>query len=178
MANKLLSLVNGQNTLLAKLLLDTDALTANRTVAIQDQSGTLAMLSDISGTNSSLVLAGVLWGTPAGEFGDAIDVTATIRDFDGNLLASSVVDIELLVSDGAVDNEPSATASLVAAGTPSGTILAGSGTPRMTIRSQAGSFSVRVTEAEVGNRFLWVKAGGNARLWVRSLSGVLELIFT
>lgn len=124
------------------------------------------------------VLVGLQWGTPTAESGNAIEVPATIKDFSGAGLDTSIVDVEILVTDGATDNEPSATATLTAANTPVGTVLSGSGTARLVIRSASGSLKVKVNETGTGNRYLWVKAGGNTRLWARSLTGVLELTFS
>jgi hypothetical protein len=129
-------------------------------------------------TDVTTELVGVQWGTPSAESSNAIDITATIKDLNSDDLDTDIVDVEILVSDGAVDYEPSATATLTSAGSPVGTVLAGDGTPRLTIRSEAGAFAVRVSEAGAGHRFLWLKGSGNARLWVRSLTGVLEIVFT
>lgn len=123
-------------------------------------------------------LIGLTWGTPGAEVANAIEVTGTLTDFLGAAFSNSLTDIEVLVSDGATDAEPSATATLSAAGTPVGTVLAGSGTARMVMRSASGSIKVKVTETAAANRYLWIKQGGNARLWVRSLLGVHELVFT
>jgi len=117
------------------------------------------------------------WGTPSAETANAIDITGSIKTLAGAALASSVVDVQVIVSDGATDCEPSATATLSAAGTPVGTVLAGSGTATLTIRSNAGSLSIRASETAAAHRYLWLRNGGNQRLWVRSLTGVKELIF-
>ena len=98
-------------------------------------------------------------------------------DYDGNPLASSVVDIEVRVTDGAVDGEPSATAYLTAAASPVGTVLAGTGTASMVIRSDSGSLKVAVHETAAAHRFLWIRAAGHERVWVRAADGVQELVF-
>lgn len=123
------------------------------------------------------VLVGLQWGTPAAESGNSIEIPATIKDFAGVDLASSIVDVEITVTDSAADSEPSATATLSAANTPVGTVLCGTGTARLDIRSASGALRIKVTETAAGNRYLWVKAGGITRLWVRSLTGVQELVF-
>lgn len=125
----------------------------------------------------SPLLVNVVWGTPTAESGNAIEVTATITDADGVSLSTSILDVEILVSDGATDNEPSATATLAAGTSPVGTVLAGSGTATMVIRSASGSFKVRVSESAAGYRYLWLRGAGHCRLWPRSTTGVLELIF-
>ena len=119
----------------------------------------------------------LVWGTPSVESANAIEIPASLTSLLGSTLTSSLADIQVMITDGATDNEPSATAILSAANTPVGTILAGSGTATLTIRTQAGQLKVKVTETSIGNRYLWIKQGGNARLWVRSSVGVLELIF-
>lgn len=128
--------------------------------------------------NLDPVLVGVQWGTPGAESGNAIEIAATIKDFAGTPLPSSIVDVEILVTDSAGEHEPSATATLSAASTPVGTVLGGTGTARLVIRSMSGAFAVKVSESLPGNRYLWLKASGNARLWVRSLTGVQELVFS
>ena len=117
------------------------------------------------------------WGAPSAETANAIEITGSIKTLAGAALASSVVDVQVIVSDGATDCEPSATATLSAAGTPVGTVLAGSGTATLTIRSNAGSLSIRASETAAAHRYLWLRNGGHQRLWVRSLTGVQELIF-
>lgn len=129
-------------------------------------------------TDLTAELVGVVWGTPGPESGDAIEISATIQDAEGKALASSVVDVDILVTDGAADNEPSSTATLSAASVPVGTILSGSGTARVCIRSAAGAFAIRVNETAAANRYLWLTGGGNARLVARSTSGVIELVFS
>jgi hypothetical protein len=124
------------------------------------------------------LLVNVTWGTPTAESGNAIEVTATITDANGDALSTSFLDVEILVSDGAADNEPSATATLSAGASPVGTVLAGSGTATLVIRSASGSFKVRVSESAAGYRYLWLRGAGHCRLWPRSTTGVLEMIFT
>ena len=125
-----------------------------------------------------LALVSIVWGAPGAESANKIDVSASCQDFTGGSLASGIVDVEVTCSDGAADAEPSATATLGAADTPAGTILSGAGTATLVIRTDAaGNFAVGVTETAAAMRYLWIKAGGNARLWVRSAAGVLELTF-
>lgn len=129
----------------------------------------------ITAANSDLI--GLRWGTPTAESSNSITVPATIENFDNTSNTSSLVDVEIRVTDGATDNEPSHTATLSAADTPVGTVLAGSGTATLTIRAASGVLSVKVTETAAGYRYLWVKAGGHSRYYVRSILGVLELQF-
>ena len=132
-----------------------------------------------SAANVDASLISVVWGTPGSEVANTIEINATCLDFSGGSFASGLVDVEILVSDGAADNEPSATAAITAAGTPVGTLLRGSGTATVVMRTNSsGSFSIAVHEATASvMRYLWVKQGGHARLWVRSSAGVLELSF-
>ncbi len=123
-------------------------------------------------------LVSLVWGTPGAESANAIEIPATLIDFAGLPLESNQVDVQLVVTDGAADNEPSSTATLSAAGSPVGTVLAGSGTATLVMRTDAvGELAVKVSETAAGFRYLWVKNGGQARLWVRSSTGVLELTF-
>lgn len=128
-------------------------------------------------SNVTNVLVGLSWGTPGAEASDIIEISGSILDYDGNALASSIVDVEIMVTDGATDGEPSATATLAAASTPSGTVLAGSGTATIVVRSNAGVFAIAVHETAVAHRFLWVRGAGHERLWVRAVAGVQELVF-
>lgn len=123
------------------------------------------------------LLVNVTWGTPTAESANAIEVTATITDANGDALSTSILDVEIVVSDGATDNEPSATATLSAGAVAVGTVLAGSGTGTLVIRSASGSFKVKVSESAAGYRYLWLRGAGHCRLWPRSTTGVLELIF-
>lgn len=129
------------------------------------------------GTDVNDTLVGLSWGSPSSEVSNTIEIIGQILAYDGTLLLSSMVDIEIVVTDGAVDGEPSATAYLTQASSPVGTVLAGSGTATMVIRSSGGSIAIAVHESAVGHRFLWVKGAGHERLWVRAVDGVQELVF-
>ena len=124
------------------------------------------------------ILVGFEWGDPTAESGNAIEISGQVKSFNDSPLASDVVDITVVVTDGAADAEPSATATLSAASTPVGTVLAGTGTATLVIRSVAGLIALRVTETGPGHRYLWLRNGGHALLWIRSLTGVQELVFT
>lgn len=117
------------------------------------------------------------WGTPGAESGNAIEIVGSVKKLDGTSSTSSAVDVKIIVSDGATDNEPSATATLSAANTPVGTVLAGSGTATMVIRSSSGSIKVKVSESSAGHRYLWISGAGHERQWIRAAAGVLELVF-
>ena len=127
-----------------------------------------------SGPNIGPDLVGLTWGPPGTETGNAIEISGTLTDFGGAALSSSLTDVEIIVSDGATDCEPSATAIIAAGTVPVGTVLAGSGTASLVIRTASGSLKVKVTETAAAYRYLWVKHGGHARLWIRAVAGVLE----
>lgn len=132
-----------------------------------------------SGTGASTVgLVQVRWDLPTAEVSDVIEISGNVLDYDGQPLASSVADIEVRVTDGAVDGEPSATAFLTAASVPVGTVLAGSGTASLVVRSHSGSLAIAVHESTANcHRYLWIKGAGHERLWVRAADGVQELVF-
>ena len=132
-----------------------------------------------SGTDGGTTgLVQIRWGAPTIESGNVIEIAGSVLDYGGVPLASSVADIEVRVTDGAVDGEPSASAFLMAARTPIGTVLAGIGTASLVIRSDSGSLAVAVHEATANcHRYLWIRAAGHERLWVRAADGVQELIF-
>jgi hypothetical protein len=111
----------------------------------------------------------VTWGAAGAEAGNVIEVPATVQDMNGNTLAVATTEVEVMVSDSATDAEPSATATLSAAGSPIGTILSGSGTATATWRTSAsGTFTVAVTETATGARYLWVRQGRNSQAFVRA----------
>lgn len=131
------------------------------------------------GTGGSTVgLVQVRWGTPTNEASNVIEIVGSVLDYDGQPLASSVADIEVRVTDGAVDGEPSATAFLTAAAVPVGTVLAGSGTASLVVRSDSGSLAIAIHESTANcHRYLWIRGAGHERLWVRAADGVQELVF-
>lgn len=124
------------------------------------------------------LFAQVSWGTAGTETANVIEVPATVQDLQGNTLAVATTEVEVLVSDSATDAEPSATATLQAAGTPVGTMLSGTGTATATFRTSAGGlFTVGVAETAVGSRFLWVKTGTNSQAWVRANASPKSITF-
>ncbi len=124
-------------------------------------------------------LTSIVWGSPGVESANIIEIQAITQDFAGNPLSSDHVDVEIRVTDGATDNEPSATATLTAAGSPIGNVLRGSGTATLGIRTDGnGHLAIAVHETAAAHRYLWIHSGGNSRLWVRSATGVQELVFT
>lgn len=129
------------------------------------------------GADVNDTLVGLRWGTPSGETANAIEITGTILAYDGTVLLSSLPSVEIVVSDGAADAEPSHTAYLTAASSSNGVVLAGSGTATLIIQAQGGSLSIAVHEPGSGHRFLWVAGARHERLWIRAVDGVQELVF-
>lgn len=126
------------------------------------------VVADLASAITSL-FAQVNWGTAGAEALDAIEVPATVQDMAGATLAVATTEVEVMVSDSATDAEPSATATLSAAGTPVGTLLSGTGTATATWRTSAsGLFTVKVTETGIGERFLWIRQGRNSAAFVRA----------
>lgn len=120
----------------------------------------------------------VVWGTPAAESGDAIEIQATVQTLDGTAFSTGLVAVKVTVSDSAADNEPSSTATLTVAGTPVGTILAGTGTATgVWLTNASGEFKVKVSETAAASRYLWVAAGGHCQLFVKAKDGIQQLTF-
>ena len=128
-------------------------------------------------TNVTSALVELQWSSPSSEAANTIEITGSMLDFDGAALSTSVADIQIVVTDGAVDGEPSSTAYLTAASSPVGTILSGSGTATAVIRSASGSIKIAIHESSAGNRYLWVRGAGHEQLYVRAADGVQELVF-
>ena len=121
----------------------------------------------------------LIWGSPSSEVSNVIEVTATIKDFVGNTLSSDLINVEVKVSDAANDAEPSATAILGPASSPVGTMLAGNGTATGVFQTNSsGQFRLSITETTPScDRYLWIKAGGHQRYYLRSTVGILQLTF-
>lgn len=118
------------------------------------------------------------WGAPGAEASNKIDVGLQAKDQAGTNISDANIEFEIRVSDSATDAEPSATATLGAATSPVGTILAGSGTATLRMRtSAAGAIAVGVSETAVGSRYLWVSQGPNSQFWVRAHGAPLTVTF-
>lgn len=121
----------------------------------------------------------VVWGTPAAESSNAIEVLGSCEYLDGSTYTTGLAAIRVIVSDGAVDREPSATATINEANTPVGTLLAGGGTATAEFLTDSnGQFRIQVTETAAADRYIWVQAGGHFQLFVKAKLGVLQLTFT
>lgn len=121
----------------------------------------------------------VSWGTAGAETANVIEIQATMKDAAGNTLAAATTDVQVIVSDSATDGEPSATATLAAAGTPVGTVLAGSGTATIIMRTNAsGLFSIAISESAAASRYLNVSQGSNSQAYVRANAAPKQVTFT
>lgn len=140
-------------------------------------------------TNASAIIAvetalqsaliSVVWASPGAESGNAIEIAASCVGFAGEPFLSGLVDVKIIVSDGAADASPSHTATINAATVPVGTITEGAGTATATVRTDSsGNFKISISETAAASRYLWISTGGHSRLWVRSSTGVQQLVFT
>lgn len=129
-------------------------------------------------TQLQSTLISVVWASPGAEAGNAIEIQASCLGFAGEAFISGLVDAQIIVSDAANDSSPSATAVVTAADIPVGSILDGSGTATVIVRTDSsGLFKIKVTETATGSRYLWLSPGGHSRLYPRSSTGVQQLVF-
>jgi len=158
---------------------DSVVVSANPTITVVSatEQGPQGPAGPSGSTAVSQALVEVQWASPSSEAANTIEITGSILDFDGTAFSTSIADIEIVVTDGATDGEPSSTAYLTAASSPVGTILSGSSTATMVIRSAAGAIKVAVHETLAAHRYLWIRGAGHERLWVRAKDGVQELVF-
>jgi len=134
--------------------------------------------ADLDSSTILTKLGTVAWGSAGTEAADVIEITGTVNDLTGSAIAAATTEVEILVSDGANDAEPSATATIAAAGTPVGTLLSGSGTATVTMRTNAsGQFAIAVTETAAASRYLFVRQGRNSQAWVKASAAAKELPF-
>lgn len=93
------------------------------------------------------------FGTPGAEVGNAIEVDIQLKDLSGNNLTGEVA-LAVRVSDSDL-GAASGSATIAAKGTPLGTILEGSGTAEVRVKTDSnGQVGVKVTEAAVASRYL------------------------
>jgi len=123
-------------------------------------------------------LVEVIWGTPS-KSGTDYTIAATSQDVSGASLSTDEIGVMVIVSDGAADAEPSATATISAASPAVGTLLAGSGTATAVFKTNAsGQFSIRVTESATSvSRYVWVRAGGHFQRFVKARDGIVSLSY-
>ncbi len=121
----------------------------------------------------------VEFGTPGAETANVIEITGTVKDLAGTAIAAATSDIKIVISDTATTANPSPTATGAAAGTPVGTILAGSGTGTLWVRTSAsGTFAIAVTETAAASRYLNVSQGVNSQAFIRANAAAKQLTFT
>jgi len=149
-------------------------------VLVNGAPPTWAYIQPVNLANNIISLfASISWGTPGTETSNAIEVTGTALNMQSGTITSTSTVVEVVVSDSATDAEPSATATLSAAGTPDGTVLSGSGTATLVIQTSVnGTFAVKTTETAAASRYLWVNQGRGSRTFVRANSAALTLTFT
>lgn len=145
-------------------------------------SGTLTAtlpFSSITNTPTNInSLIDVVWGTPSSEVSNAIEVTGTAYNFNNGVYTTNEVYVMLIITDAANDAEPSATATISAAGTPVGTIVAGSGTATAVFKTNgSGQFRAKFTETAAASRFIFVRSGGHQQTYVRARDGILQLTY-
>lgn len=130
------------------------------------------------GTAVAVLFGQVTWSTAGAEAANVIEIQGTVGDIVGTAIAAATSEVEVCVTDSATDAEPSATATIAAAGTPVGTLLSGTGTATITIRTNSsGLFSLAITETAAGSRFLWVRQGRNSQCWIRANASPKSLTY-
>lgn len=121
----------------------------------------------------------VEWGTAGAETANVIEITGTVKDLTGTAIAAATSDVKVVISDTATTANPSPTATGAAAGTPVGTILAGSGTGTLWVRTNAsGQFAIAVTETAAASRYLNVSQGVNSQAFIRANAAAKQITFT
>lgn len=140
-------------------------------VGLQGPPGTGSL--DVSGD-----LVSIQWNAPQSEAANTIRVQGNVLDLYDVPLFSSIVDVKIIVTDSAVNANPSATAVFSVASGGDGTNLAGIGTATLIIRAILGQLTIAVTETTPNcMRYLWISAAGHERVYVRAFAGVQELVF-
>jgi hypothetical protein len=125
------------------------------------------------------LFAYVTWDEAGAEGSNAIEISASLLDAQGNGLEVATTEVRVIVSDSATDAEPSATATLSVADSPVGTLLAGTGTATAIFRTSAlGKFTVKVTETAAASRYLWVSQGPNSQAFVRASAAPKQVTFS
>lgn len=126
-----------------------------------------------------VVFGAVSWGTAGAESANTIEITGTVLDANGVSIAAATSDVKIIVSDAVTDGEPSATATIAAAASPVGTVLAGTGTATIVMRTNAsGQFAIAVTDVSVASRYLNASQGVNSQAFIRAAAGPKQLTFT
>lgn len=122
----------------------------------------------------------VVWGSPGSEVSNTVNISASIEDAAGDVIASNTFCVEIIVSDSLTDSSPSHTATLSAAGTPLGTMLSGSGSATAIMQtSSLGTFSIAINEATpTVNRYLWTRTGPGSQGIISADAPAQEISFS
>lgn len=107
--------------------------------------------------------------TPGSGSAGSTPVSGLITDTAEAPLTAARAIVELMVSDGNTDAEPSATATIVAGGT--GDVLAGAGTATVHVRADTSSLFTVDVEDSTSTRYLWTRQGPGSPVWVRQAGG-------
>jgi hypothetical protein len=129
---------------------------------------------EIDGIVGSSNQADLVWVSVDAQVANARQANGELRTVgEDTVIANDGVDIELLVSDNVLEYDASASAVLEA-GTV-GSFLAGTGTARAIVRTDAaGAFSV-IVRSVAGFYYLWAKQGGNTRLFAKARATPFEV---
>lgn len=120
----------------------------------------------------------VVWDAPSAESGNAIEMTGRCYNLYNTAFASNTAYVTVIVTDGAADSEPSATATITAATGPVGDVVGGGGTATAVFKTDAsGVFRIRVSETLPAFRYIWVRSGGHMQVYVKARDGIVELPF-
>lgn len=158
------------------------SLGATNTVLHGNAAGAPSFSAIVAGDLDStlkVVFGAVSWGTAGAESANTIEITGTVLDANGVAIAAATSDVKIVVSDAVTDGEPSATATIAAAASPVGTVLAGTGTATIVMRTNAsGQFAIAVTDVSVASRYLNASQGVNSQAFIRAAAGPKQLTFT
>jgi hypothetical protein len=124
-------------------------------------------------------LVEVVWGVPGAKSGTAIEIQGSCQDVTGATVASGEISFMVMVTDSAASNEPSDTATIsVGTITPLGSVLAGDGTATAHFKTtNAGTFTIKVSEPGAGIRYIWIRPGGHCQRYVKARDGILPITF-
>lgn len=124
--------------------------------------------SDVEAVLGTVTLSVVSQGAGTSVFEGAV------FDSHSQIITTVLATLDILVSDGQDDAEPSSVATLTAGA--SGVIEAGGGTAQIFMRvADNGRFSVNILSPG-GNYYVWVRQGQGSPVWIRHLGGPLQVM--